>query len=1573
MKKTFNLKNVLIAFSILVLMIVSVIGINAGKDLKPANAYRMPGNSEVAREIGQEGIVLLKNTNNCLPFTSSMAIGGLGTGQDNNFQFGGGGSGWVHAGDENRVNPATAFEAAAASGRIKSYTRMGSASGSFDRVIYFITRYSTEGRDIYQADYYLNNVEKNDITNLCNLVGKENVVIMLNIPSVIDTTWLIEKGVGAIMVVWMGGEQAGNSIADVCTGVVSPSGKLADTWAKDLQYYPTTKNSWWDSVSDLTTLQNNKNDFGEFGSVKYEEDIYLGYRYFETFDPTYQLVNYEFGFGLSYTTFNIEVTGVNVNKSNDKIKVFVNVTNTGSFAGKEVVQVYYSTPNDAIDSPAKQLIAFAKTQLLEPNGSQMLTLEFNISEMSQFDDLGVIQLDAFVMQRGDYNIYVGNSIKDSGRRLAATYTQTANEVIEQCSHLTSTLDKRLTSDGTYENYNVDKYSIGYGMTLVQAEDYHSSSHYSESTNDWNVDEIVGRHEIGFSSGLHLRQAQQKTFRYRLYVDKIGTYKIDFSMSNARGNTISNCLNLFVDYTDDATDNGTNQNVTVNCIDTGDWFTNWTLIRGNTITFNKTGEVYLTMVTGSDCANIDYFVIYNNNVSATKVTQISGPAFTSAVNTENSDQAPTPEASINGTCLGFLHSGRQVKYTLNVVQAGEYYLDFDASSCGYASNAVATVSINGVAQSTKVQMMRTACSPEDEGVPVDHFFYFSKTNQFKVTLPEGAVELTIDFHNSAITNLRSINFTPISLGARSYTYTDNTDYWNLQSTFRSDGVGLDLGYKYIDVVQGNCTVEAFLNQMHSSELAYMTGLYTGTDVTGDGVNEPRLEDVNSGVGGFGGVLGTALVDYYGIPYAATADGPAGIRFIRENDTSISEFYRRSTYFPCITMLSSTWNVDLAYKFGQAYGAEAQAVGIEVMLAPGMNIHRSPLGGRNFEYISEDPFVTGSFATAITLGCQSKGVSVSVKHFAANSQENNRFQQDTKVSARALREIYLKGFEMVIKNANPGTMMSSYNYVNGVSTGEHYELITNVVRNEWKWEGVLESDWSENINDCTMVNAGNNLHSCVIHYDQIELGYKLRLIDKAKLVENASYIIKFLIRSQASSLSESVAPSIEAATKITCTDGSGRVWEPMEHTNIQIISPSKSVWEAGKASGIHGDARLETSDGTTLVSWTSANSGVYGAIAVEKAGDYYLSYTLNIGAIAEKYGKFNLYIDGVLADTFTNPNKLKSTIEWGTEDWISEDIFYGDEGSKKVTLTAGLHRIYIKILDDKFNFHNIIFSYGKPANQEINQKSGLIDVRNYVEKTGSVRVEGNHIASLIDSTITYKVTVAQEGTYGLYYLLNIPGNLGSYGNFTLSIDGNVVDAFTNPNKVTTGTDWVTFKWYTGDSGEKQVYLTEGEHEVVFASTVQEYNVQAINFRYVAPENYDSVAKDASVLAGASIWADKDGQTGKIKFTISTQDAVEVVALVVETSKINDRINLFNYSSYGAEKIDCIKEGNNFVAQFNVNKADFATSYTIVFIAQQTSGNLTVYNQVNSDSRSCKQVAQNLIANGVYTQGVLGYYIV
>ena len=154
-------------------------------------------------------------------------------------------------------------------------------------------------------------------------------------------------------------------------------------------------------------------------------------------------------------------------------------------------------------------------------------------------------------------------------------------------------------------------------------------------------------------------------------------------------------------------------------------------------------------------------------------------------------------------------------------------------------------------------------------------------------------------------------------------------------------------------------------------------------------------------------------------------------------------------------------------------EAHDNGIDIWLAPGMNIHRDPLCGRNFEYYSEDPLITGKMAAAITEGCQSEGVSITLKHFTTNNKETNRNSSDSRVSERALREIYLKGFEIAVKEAQPWSIMTSYNFLNGIETSENKDLLTNITRGEWGYEGIFMTDWGNNSNHAREVLAGNDV--------------------------------------------------------------------------------------------------------------------------------------------------------------------------------------------------------------------------------------------------------------------------------------------------------------------------------------------------------------------------------------------------------------------------------------------------------------------------------------------------------------------
>lgn len=247
---------------------------------------------------------------------------------------------------------------------------------------------------------------------------------------------------------------------------------------------------------------------------------------------------------------------------------------------------------------------------------------------------------------------------------------------------------------------------------------------------------------------------------------------------------------------------------------------------------------------------------------------------------------------------------------------------------------------------------------------------------------------------------------------------------------------NMGYKLSDVKEGKVSLDDFISQLNNEELEALS--------RGHGAMQSKYGVIGN-AGAFSGII-DSLRDTYGVPAMITTDGPAGIRI-----------KKKVSLIPCGTALACTWNKELVQALFEKVAAELEYHEVDVLLSPGMNIHRNPLCGRNFEYYSEDPVLSGQIAASAVLGIQSRGASACPKHFAANNQETNRNKNDSRVSERALREIYLKGFEIMIKRAHPMNIMMSYNKINGVWSHYNYDLATTVLRGEWKYDGNVLTDW------------------------------------------------------------------------------------------------------------------------------------------------------------------------------------------------------------------------------------------------------------------------------------------------------------------------------------------------------------------------------------------------------------------------------------------------------------------------------------------------------------------------------------
>ncbi|MBJ6362417.1 Ig-like domain-containing protein [Paenibacillus sp. GCM10012307] len=762
--------------------------------IEKASAQVYPGLSDVARQAASEGIVLLQNPGytkggaevntigKVLPINKSENVAVFGRIQAHYYKSGTGSGGavrveyvngilegirnnpsinvnedlakvyadWIKLNPFNNGGGGWAAEPWSQAEMPLTDVIINQAKQKSDTAIVIIGRTAGEDRDNTDTKgaYQLTDIEVDMLNRV--YAGFERVAIVLNVANVIDMSWAKNYPKAAIVYAWQGGMEGGSAVADVLTGDVTPSGKLSDTIAQTLADYPSTAN------------------FGSKTENAYAEDIYVGYRYFETFAP--QKVLYPFGFGLSYTDFEITTNGVEIGQK--EIKVNVTVKNTGRVEGKEVVQIYYGAPQGRLGKPVKELAAFAKTGILQPNQSQAITLTFDIADMASYDDSGVTgNRSAYVLEAGDYQIYVGNNVRSAAKK--GTYTVSELKVVKQ-------LQEALAPTKAFQRIK---------------------------PGDRNQD---------------------------------GTY------------------------------------------------------------------------------------------------------------VQTNESVPLRQIDLN----------------------------------------------------SRIQQNLPA--------PIER--------------------------------------------------TENK------------------GYKLIDVYNGRVTMDAFIAQFTNNDL--------GAIILGEGMSSPKVTAGTAAA--FGGVTNPLLA--FGLPIDSAADGPSGIRM----ETNAE----RATSIPNGTMLASTWNLELNERLFDLLGKEMLLNQIDTLLGPGVNIHRNPLNGRNFEYFSEDPLLTGAMATAQTIGLQKNGTAPTIKHFTANNQEGARHEVNALVSERALREIYLKGYEMAIKTGKARAIMTSYGPVNGTWAATNYDLNTTILRGEWGFDGIVMTDWWAKLsedqgfynaagskynetNGKAMVRAQNDLYMVIPH--------------------------------------------------------------------------------------------------------------------------------------------------------------------------------------------------------------------------------------------------------------------------------------------------------------------------------------------------------------------------------------------------------------------------------------------------------------------------------------------------------------
>lgn len=467
---------------------------------------------------------------------------------------------------------------------------------------------------------------------------------------------------------------------------------------------------------------------------------------------------------------------------------------------------------------------------------------------------------------------------------------------------------------------------------------------------------------------------------------------------------------------------------------------------------------------------------------------------------------------------------------------------------------------------------------------------------------------------------------------------------------------DKGYRFADVMDGSVSVRDYLAQLTDEDLICMS--------RGQGMCPAN---VTPGIAGsFGGV--TERLRQYGMPVAGCADGPSGIRM----DCGTKAFAN-----PNGTLLACSFNPDMVERLYQWEGMELLYNKIDMLLGPGMNIHRNPLNGRNFEYFSEDPYVTGKMASAMLKGMAKYGVTGTVKHFAANNQEYNRHGIDSVVSQRALREIYLKGFEMVVKEGGAYSIMTTYNPINGIWTASNYDLATWILRGEWGYEGIVMTDWWARMNADAgdpvnirktqyMIRSQNDMFMVASDSasnsmdDMSAQGLENGEITRGELIRNAENIVKVLMRSPAGKRAVGEEPEFEVKN------------EPETEMVEKNVMPASVIEEEGFLP-IEG---LQTEGGSVnQYAITLPNKGIY---------TVYVKMKSDLGELSQS--SMTVHINNIPAKTIT----IQGTGgEWITREFKIESFVSVDSYVDLAFARSGIQigELYVKRTGDVYKPHFI----------------------------------------------------------------------------------------------------------------------------------------------------------------------------------------------------------------------------------------------------------------------------------------------